>query len=120
MGYLGADLILLPSSWAVEPDYDNQKTPYGGMWQKAFSTVCKEFDLSMASVSNVGEITDGPWKNWLCIGNSIYVGNNADELSILPYGASADTIFYQDITLQERPGRGTSWGKYWSTPKKKK
>jgi len=114
MGYLGADLILLPSSWAVESDHDNKKDPYGGMWENAFSTVCKEFNLSIASVSNVGEITDGPWENWLCIGNSIFVGNGAKKLSILPYGAVADTIVYQEIELQHRPGRGTSWGKYWS------
>jgi predicted amidohydrolase len=117
MGYLGADLILLPSSWAVQPDHDNKKDPYGGMWQNAFTTVCKEFNISIASVSNVGEVTDGPWKDWLCIGNSIYIGNGAGEVSVLPYGAAADTIVYQNIALQQRPARGTSWGKFWSKNK---
>jgi predicted amidohydrolase len=118
MGYLGADLILLPCSWAVPPDYDNEKTPYGGNWKRAFSTVCKEFNLNIAAVSNVGEIIDGPWKDWLCIGNSIFVNNNAEEITVLPYGDKADTIVYQNVVLLERPARGTSWSGYWNSLKK--
>jgi predicted amidohydrolase len=117
MGYLGADLILLPSSWAVQPDYDNTKTPYGGGWLEAFNAVCKDFYLSIAAVSNVGVITDGPWKDWLCIGNSIFMSSGAEETQILPYGADADTIFYQDVVLYERPARGNSWPGFWRAEK---
>lgn len=114
LGYLGADLILLPSSWAVEPGYDNSKTPYGGGWLDAFHAVCREFHLGIAAVSNVGIITDGPWKDWLCIGNSIYVGSGSEETRIMPYGVNADTIFYQDVVLYHRPARGNAWHKYWN------
>lgn len=117
MGYLGADLILLPSSWAVQPDYDNNKTPYGGGWLEAFNAVCREFHLSIAAVSNVGLITDGPWKDWLCIGNSIYMGSGAKATQIMPYGADADTIFYQDVVLYKRPARGNSWPGFWRAGK---
>ncbi|MDD2381622.1 MAG: carbon-nitrogen hydrolase family protein [Mariniphaga sp.] len=117
MGYLGADLILLPSSWAVQPDYDNNKTPYGGGWLEAFNAVCREFHLSIAAVSNVGLITDGPWKDWLCIGNSIYMGSGAKATQIMPYGADADTIFYQDVVLYKRPARGNSWPGFWRAEK---
>ncbi|NQU88377.1 MAG: carbon-nitrogen hydrolase family protein [Mariniphaga sp.] len=115
LGYLGADLILLPSSWAVEADHDNNKNPYGGLWRNAFMPVCKEFNLNIAAVSNVGDIIDGPWKGWYCIGNSIFMSNNAENTSVLPYGKNADTIHYQDVVLMERPARGTSWYGYWST-----
>ena len=114
MGYLGADLILLPSAWAVPPDYDNEKESYGGMWEKAFKSVSKEFNLNIAAVSNVGVIVDGPWKNWDCIGNSMFVKNGGEEISILPFGVNADTIIYQEIELLERPGQGTTWYNYWN------
>lgn len=119
MGYLGADLILLPSSWAVEPDFDNSKTPYGGMWYNAFTAVCKEFNLTIASVSNVGKITDGPWKDWNCIGNSMLVTNGGENVYVMPYGLDADTIAYKTVTLLNRPARGTSWYGYWGRQNKK-
>lgn len=115
VGYLGADLILLPCSWAVPPDYDNVKEPYGGMWSDAFKAVCKEFDLNIAAVSNVGKIVDGPWKDWDCIGNSMFMGNGAEDFTVLPYGVNADTIVYQNIKMLQRPGRGTTWYKYWES-----
>lgn len=119
MGYLGAGLILMPSSWAVPADHDNAKEPYGAMWKEAFSTVCKEFYLNMAAVSNVGKITDGPWKNWKCIGNSMLVDNGAENISVLPYGIGADTIVYRDVVMERRPARGTSWFGYWNSLKNK-
>ncbi len=118
VGYLGADLILLPCSWAVKPDYDNVKEPYGGMWRDAFNSVCGEFYLNVAAVSNVGKITDGPWKDWYCIGNSMFVENGGKNITVLPYGMDADTIVYKEVRMAERPGRGTTWHKYWSSLKK--
>jgi predicted amidohydrolase len=118
MGYLGADLILLPCSWAVKPDYDNVKEPYGGMWHDSFTSVCKEFNLNIAAVSNVGKIVDGPWKDWDCIGNSIFTGNGSKDVTVLPYGVNADTIVYKDVRMVERPARGTTWYKYWNSLKK--
>ena len=115
MGYLGADLMLLPCSWAVKPDYDNISKPYGGMWRDAFNSVCKEFYLNIAAVSNVGKIVDGPWKDWDCIGNSMFVDNGAKNITVLPYGANADTIVYKMVNMANRPGRGTTWYKYWSS-----
>lgn len=115
VGYLGADLILLPCSWAVPPDYDNVKEPYGGMWNDAFRSVCKEFNLNIAAVSNVGKIVDGPWKDWDCIGNSMFVENGGENISVLPFGLTADTIVYQEVNMIPRPGRGTTWYKFWNT-----
>ena len=115
VGYLGADLILLPCSWAVPPDYDNIKEPYGGMWSDAFQSVCKEFILNIAAVSNVGKIVDGPWKDWDCIGNSMFVENGGEKITVLPFGLNADKIVYKEVKIITRPGRGTTWYKYWNT-----
>jgi predicted amidohydrolase len=117
LGYLGADLILLPSSWAVPPDHNNQTDPYGGDWLEAFIPVCLEFKLNIAAVSNVGKITDGPWENWYCIGNSMFVDSYGKKEKILPYGRNAEMIVYHDVVLYNRPARGTSWFDYWNREK---
>ncbi len=119
MGYLGAGLILLPSSWAVRPGYDNIKEPYGGMWSDAFKAVSKEFNLNIAAVSNVGKIIDGPWKDWDCIGNSMLVENGGENISVMPFGLNADKMEYKTINMVQRPARGTTWYKFWNQMDKK-
>lgn len=99
VGYLGADLILLPCSWAVSPSHDNRINPYGGIWINAFTPICKEYKLNIVGVSNVGKVTDGDWKGWYCIGNSIFMSNTG-EVVTLPYGKDADTIVYQQISKE--------------------
>ena len=38
-----------------------------------FLNIKEEFNLNIAAVSNVGQIVDGPWKNWDCIGNDNFL-----------------------------------------------
>lgn len=114
LGYMGADLILSPSSWAVPPDHDNEQTPYGGSWDSTYSGVCKEFSLWIASTSNVGLLTAGPWKDWNCIGCSRVVSPTGETTFAGPYGASADTILYQEVEITPRPARGCGWHQHWS------
>jgi predicted amidohydrolase len=113
LGYMGADIILSPSSWAVRPDHDNLEEPYGDEWNKAYEPVAKDFRMWIIGVSNVGPVTDGPWKNWNCIGCSLVIDPNGKEVLQGPYGVRADTIMYVDITTLERPARGTDWQKFW-------
>jgi len=113
LGYMGADIILSPSSWAVPPDHDNAKEPYGDIWNQVYKPVAKEFRMWIIGVSNVGPVTDGPWKNWNCIGCSLVVNPDGEEVLQGPYGVNADIIIYVDITTLERPARGTDWNKYW-------
>ena len=114
LGYMGADIILSPSSWAVRPDHDNAKEPYGGSWDTTYSGVCKDFSLWIASVSNVGQLTAGPWKDWNCIGCSRIVSPKGETVLVGEYGVSADTILYHDIELTPRPARGCSWYQHWN------
>lgn len=114
LGYMGADIILSPSSWAVPPDHNNTDTPYGDTWRTAYKTVAREFGMWIIGVSNVGNIPEGPWKGWNCIGCSLVIDARGNEVLQGPYGAAADTIMYVDVETLERPARGTNWNKYWS------
>ena len=113
LGYMGADIILSPCSWAVPPDYDNKATPYGDTWKEVYQPVSKKFDLWVVGVSNVGKIVAGPWKNWDCIGSSLVYAPGGKEVLQGPYGPRADTVIYVDILLKSRPARGTKWEDYW-------
>lgn len=114
LGYMGADIILSPSAWAVPPDFDNNATPYGDTWRNVYQPVSAKFDLWVVGVSNVGKIEAGPWKNWDCIGSSLAYAPGGQEVLQAPFGATADTIFYVDIALKDRPARGTEWHDYWA------
>lgn len=109
LGYMSADIILSPSSWAVPPDHDNAKDPYGKTWFDAYKPVAKEFGLWIASASNVGPVTEGPWKNWKCIGCSMVISPQGKETVFGPYGEKAEKILYCDIPSTPRPARGTGW-----------
>ena len=114
LGYMGADIILSPCAWAVPPGFDNKATPYGDTWRKVYKPVSEMFDLWVVGVSNVGKIEAGPWKNWDCIGNSLVYAPGGKEVLQAPYGDKADTLIYVDITLKDRPARGTKWQGYWN------
>ena len=112
LGYMGADIILSPSAWAVPPDFDNDATPYGDTWRKVYEPVSRKFDLWVIGVSNVGKVEAGPWRDWNCIGSSLVYAPGGKEILQAPFGENADTIIYVDIKLTNRPARGTKWGEY--------
>lgn len=109
LGYLGADVILSPAAWAVPPDHDNVKQPYGDTWRVPYRTVAREFRVWIAGVSSVGRVDEGPWRDWNCIGCSLVMDPEGNEVLQAPYGAAADTILYVDVRTVPRPGRGTDW-----------
>jgi predicted amidohydrolase len=114
LGYMGADIILSPAAWAVPPDHDNARTPYGDGWRAAYEPVARDFRLSIVGVSNVGPITAGPWAGWNCIGCSLAVGPDGKKLVEGPYSKDQESLFYADIELVPRPARGNSWYDYWA------
>jgi len=109
LGYMGADIILSPSAWAVPPDHNNETDPYGGTWRNAYEPVCKIFKAWFVGVSNVGTVDEGEWTGWNCIGCSLAFNHKGEEILQGPYGVTADTILYIDVELQKRPARGTNW-----------
>jgi len=113
LGYMGADVILSPCSWAVEADYDNDKEPYGTLWENAYAPVARDFAVWIAGCSNVGRMNAGPWKDWKGIGCSLVINPEGNIALKGPYGEEADTVLYVDIQPLARPAQGTDWPGYW-------
>ncbi len=113
--YMGADIILSPSAWAVPAEHDNRKDPYGQTWRNAYGPVAREFSVWIAGVSNVGPIVAGPWAGWKCIGCSLVVGPDGKQVVQGPYGVDAETIVHVPVSLVDRPARGNGWLKHWQT-----
>jgi predicted amidohydrolase len=114
LGYMGADIIISPSAWAVVAEHDDTKTPYGKIWLDNYQPVARDFRIWIAGVSNVGWIPEGPWKGRKCIGCSLVI-NPAGETALRgPYGPDAEAILYLDITLEPRPAQGCGWERLWT------
>ena len=108
--YMGADVILSPSSWAVsDTNLYTEKNPYGAIWRKSYGLVSDKYRVWIAGVSNVGELTEGPWAGRTCIGSSLVYDPDGREVLQGPYGADAEAIIYVDIKTVERPFRGHDW-----------
>jgi predicted amidohydrolase len=88
----GAEVILSPSAWAVPPEHNNLETPYGSLWVNAYRRGLGESKSWIVATSNVGKISHGVWKNHLCIGNSIAIGPNEQDIVISPFGAEASHL----------------------------
>lgn len=97
LGMMGARVILSPCAWAVPEDHDNTREPYGQLWLDNYGPVAREFRLSIVGVSNVGSITAGPWQGRKCIGNSLVIGPDGQELARGPYGERAEALIIQEL-----------------------
>ena len=113
LGLMGADIILSPSAWAVEPGHDNLKQPYGGMWRECYGAVARDYHLWIAGCSNVGRIEGGPWNGHPCIGCSLVVNPQGRPVLVGPYGERAEKLLTIAIKPGPRPARGTGWENYW-------
>jgi predicted amidohydrolase len=114
LGLMGADIILSPCAWAVPADHDNHLDPYGQLWLDTYVPVARDFRLWIAGVSNVGWLTEGPWKGRECIGSSLLIDPEGERVLRGSYGPDADTILYADIELKPRPARGEGWERVWA------
>lgn len=88
----GARVILSPSAWAVPPDHDNLKNPYGSLWIEAYRSGLANSECWIVAASNVGPVTGGDWNGHFCIGNSIAVGPKFNDLIVLPFGRDAEAL----------------------------
>jgi predicted amidohydrolase len=100
LGMMKAKLILSPCAWAVPADHDQAKEPYGQLWLDNYQPVCRDYRLWIAGASNVGWITDGPWKGRRCIGCSLVIDTNGNVAAQGPYGAEAETILYVTVPVE--------------------
>ena len=104
---MGAQVIFSPSSWAVPPGFDNEKTPYGDEWLRPYKQLSQLYDITIVAVSNVGPVTVGAWKGWNCIGNSIAMGPGGERLVVMPHGVDAMLVHVIEVNLIEAAARGT-------------
>ena len=100
LGLMGAQLILSPCAWAVPPDHDNSRTPYGGLWTGCYAPVAREFGLGIAGCSSVGSITSGPWAGWHCIGHSLVVDPHGKTQAVGKHGPDACELIVTDLDLE--------------------
>ncbi|RLI05113.1 carbon-nitrogen hydrolase family protein, partial [Candidatus Bathyarchaeota archaeon] len=104
--------IFSPSAWAVKADHDNDKEPYGESWLRAYRELCRLYRISIVGVSNVGWITEGPWKGRKVIGCSLAVGPDGEVLAKGPYGPDAEALIIVNIQAQPRDVKGTDYAAY--------
>lgn len=114
LALMGADMILSPCAWAVPADHDNLRESYGQLWRDNYGPVARDFSVWIAGASNVGWITGGPWTGRKCIGCSLLVGPDGQQVLMGPYGAEADVILYADVKLTPRPAQGDGWNQHWA------
>jgi predicted amidohydrolase len=112
LAMMGAHVILSPCAWAVPANHDNNREPYGQLWRDNYGPVARDFRIWIAGVSNVGNINAGPWEGRKCIGCSLLVGPNGQPALMGPYGATAETILYEEIKPVPRPAQGDGWAKF--------
>lgn len=109
---MGAHFIFSPCSWAVGADHDNVKQPYGEGWKKSYTELCGLYGIAMIGVSNVGWITDGPWKGRKVIGCSLAVGSEGEILAEGPYGSEAETLMTVTLQARSRDVKGTDYQRF--------
>jgi predicted amidohydrolase len=99
LGLMEAQLILSPCAWAVPPDHDNVRHPYGTLWMDSYAPVARAHQLWIAGVSSVGPIAAGPWQGHACIGCSLVVDPSGQPVLRGPYGPDAEAALYCDVRL---------------------
>jgi predicted amidohydrolase len=104
---MGAQLLLSPSAWAVDADHDNRLAPYGELWRGAFAELGRLYDLPVVAVSNVGWLTDGPWKGRKAIGCSLATNSRGEVLAVGPYGESAEALIVVEVEPRVVRAKGT-------------
>ena len=104
LGLMGAQLILSPCAWAVPPDHDNLREPYGQLWLDNYTPVAREFGLWIAGASNVGMVSDGEWSGHKCIGCSLVVNPAGEPVLRGPYAEEA--LLFLEMATNEEPYRG--------------
>ena len=104
---MGAQLLLSPSAWAVDANHDNAAEPYGERWRCAFRELGRLYDLPVVAVSNVGWLTDGPWKGRKAIGCSMATNNRGETFAEGPYGEAAEALIVVNVALRQPRAIGT-------------
>ena len=94
---MGAQVLFSPSAWAVVPEHDEEREPYGEDWIPSYTELARLYDATVLGVSNVGMMSAGPWSGRPCIGKSLAVGPGGVILARGPYGVDAEALVVVDV-----------------------
>lgn len=107
-GRMGAQLLLSPCAWAVTPDRDPEREPYGQEWHVPYQMLSKKYGMAVVGVSNVGRVANGAWRGHRAIGNSIAYTARGEVAAVLPYGECAAAYCVIELELLDNPLTGTA------------
>jgi predicted amidohydrolase len=96
---MGAQIILSPCAWAVPPDHDNARDPYGSLWRRSYGELALRHGLPVVGVSSVGVLRAGLWRGRPVIGASLAMGGDGQVAAQGPYGEHAEAL----IVVELRP-----------------
>ncbi len=106
LGRMGAQILLSPSSWAVDDSFEATGEPYGGLWRTAYGELSGRFRMPVAGVSNVGVIRGGPWAGRRCIGSSLVFDAHGQEVVTGPCFEPA--LLVTEVAIYTGRPRGTA------------
>ncbi|NND05227.1 MAG: carbon-nitrogen hydrolase family protein [Saprospiraceae bacterium] len=95
---IGAEIILSPCSWAVPPDFDQKKTPYGQEWMASYGAIAAKYSIPVVGVSNTGCVRSGAWSGWQCIGSSLVV-HASGKVYQCPYSDTDHQLYYVQVAI---------------------
>jgi predicted amidohydrolase len=109
---MGAHFIFAPCAWVVEMTHDQTANPYGAAWRQSHRQLSYLYGITIASVSNVGPVTGGPWKGRKAIGCSMAFGPDGEALVQGPYGENAEQLLTFRTHAVERNVKGADYAPY--------
>lgn len=109
LGMMGAEVVLSPSAWAVPPDWNETRQRYGGEWVESYDKVARDYRMWIAGCSNVGRIKNGPWNDYMCIGNSLVVDPDGMPVRRGSFGKAAEELLFVRVTPERSPVRDDGW-----------
>jgi predicted amidohydrolase len=104
---MGAQILLSPSAWAMDADHNIRVNPFGERWRRAYGELGRLYDLPVIGVSNVGWLTDGPWKGRKAVGCSLATNCRGEIVAEGPYGESAEALIVVNVELRQPLVTGT-------------
>ena len=102
LGHMGAQVILSPCAWAVPPELNQAREPYGKLWLDSYGPPAGEFGMAIAGCSNTGPVTAGEWSGWQCIGCSMVVGPDGAPLARARF--NSEEMLLVSLPLREPAG----------------
>ena len=104
---MGAQLLLAPSAWALDASHDLEAEPYGEKWRRSYGELGRLYNLPVVGVSNVGWVTDGPWKGRKVVGCSLATNTRGEPVARAPAGETSEALVVVDIELRQISTQGT-------------